>query len=115
VVEQAFEQSTVLPFRLGTVLESEQAVREQVLEPNADHLAHQLRQMAGLTQLSVKGRYDEDRLLREIVRGNPAVAELRERVFAGSPQTTSRSSQIELGQMVERAVGDRRAQDGALA
>lgn len=115
VVEQAFEHSTVLPFRLGTVLESEQAVREQVLEPNAEHLSHQLQQMAGLTQLSLKGRYDEDRLLRDIVRSNPAIAELRKRVFAGAPQTTSHAGQIELGRLVERAVGDRRAQDGALA
>jgi Gas vesicle synthesis protein GvpL/GvpF len=115
VVEQAFEQSTVLPFRLGTVLESEQAVREQVLEPNAEHLSHQLQQMAGLTQLNVKGRYDEDRLLRDIVHSNPAVAKLRERVFAGASQSPSHAGQIELGRLVERAVGERRAHDGAVA
>lgn len=115
VIEQAFEHGPVLPFRLGTVLESEQAVRAQVLDSNAEQLADQLGQMAGLVQLSLKGRYDEERLLADIVRSNPDIAEMRQRVFSGSAGTGSPSAQIALGQLVERAVGDRRAQDGALA
>src|SRR6202012_3248699 len=79
VLEHAFEHGTVLPVRFGTILESEEAVRSRLLEPNQDRLAALLQAMEGLIQLNVKGRYDEDSLLRQIVREEPALARLRER------------------------------------
>jgi hypothetical protein len=113
VLEQAFEQGTVLPVRFGTVMESEEAVRVRLLEPNADHLSGLLEQMAGLVQLNVKGGYDEDRLLREIVRSTPAIARLRERVRSRPEGTAPPAEQIALGQLVEREIAQRRAVDGA--
>lgn len=110
VLEQVFEHTTVLPMRFGTVLENEQAVREGLLEPNAEHLSELLAGMEGLVQLNVKGRYVEEPLLREVVRGSPAVARARERLNklpgAGSP-----AQQIALGQLVESEIGRVRASD----
>ena len=58
----------MLPVRFGTVLEGDRAVREQLLEPNAERLTELLDALAGRVQLTVKGDYDEERLLREVVR-----------------------------------------------
>src|SRR5690242_744784 len=39
VLEHVFKQATVLPVRFGTVMENEAAVRERLLEPNAERLS----------------------------------------------------------------------------
>ena len=114
VLEQAFEKATVLPVRFGTVMESEDDVRERLLEPNAEQLSALLEQMNGLVQLNVKGRYDEDALLRQIVQQTPAIAQLRERI-AGRPAEAAPAEQFRLGQMVEGAVAAHRDRDTALA
>jgi hypothetical protein len=115
VLENAFDHGTVLPVRFGTVMETPAAVRLRLLEPNAERLSELLREMTGLVQLNLKGRYDEDSLLREIVRSNPAVASLRERIRAQPEASKSPADQIALGQLVEREVTQRSAEDGAIA
>src|SRR3954467_8404818 len=80
VLGEASTGATVLPIRFGTVMESEQAVREQLLEPNAERLVGLLQELSGRVQLSVKGDYDDELLLRDVVRGSPEVAALRERL-----------------------------------
>src|SRR5919198_5939236 len=80
VLEAASELTTVIPVRFGTVLEDEAAVRERVLEPDAEALVGLLEALAGRVQLTVKGDYDEDRLLREGVYASSAVRALRDRV-----------------------------------
>jgi hypothetical protein len=113
VLEQTFERATVLPVRFGTVMESEAAVRERLLEPNAQRLSALLEEMRGLVQLNVKGRYDEDALLRRIVEENPRIARLRERAASGGGQDPA--LQFELGQLVESAVAQHRQRDANLA
>lgn len=115
VLERAFEHGMVLPVRFGTVMETPEAVRSRLLEPNAERLSDLLREMTGLVQLNLKGRYDEESLLREIVRGNSAVANLRERIRAQPEATKSPADQVALGQLVEREVAQRSAADGATA
>lgn len=110
VLEHAFEQTTVLPVRFGTVMANEDDVAERLLEPNAERLAELLAAMDGMIQLNVKGRYDEESLLREILRETPALERLRMRAQrAGAPV----AEQIALGQQVENAITQRRARDTA--
>ena len=110
VLEHAFEQTTVLPVRFGTVMTNEDDVAERLLEPNAERLAELLAAMDGMIQLNVKGRYDEESLLREILRETPALERLRTRAQrAGAPV----AEQIALGQQVENAITQRRARDTA--
>ena len=80
VLEDASTSATVLPVRFGTVLEGDRAVREQLLEPNAERLTEMLDELAGRVQLNVRGDYDEERLLLEVVRASPQIAALRDRV-----------------------------------
>jgi hypothetical protein len=110
VLEHAFEQTTVLPVRFGTVMTNEDEVRDRLLEPNAERLVELLDAMKGLIQLNVKGRYDEDSMLREILRASPALEQLRARAQRpGAPM----ADQIALGQRVEREIEHQRARDTA--
>jgi Gas vesicle synthesis protein GvpL/GvpF len=103
VLEEAFQQGVVLPVRFGTVVESEDAVRREVLDPNADRLSELMEQMSGLVQLNLKGLYDEERLLKAIVASNPKVARLRERVRA-QRATAPTPEQLALGQLVDQEI-----------
>jgi hypothetical protein len=112
VLDEAFKQGVVLPMRFGTVVESEDAVRRDVLDPNADHFSGLMEQMAGMVQLNVKGLYDEDVLLREIVASSPKVARLRERV-RGQGTAAPTPDQLALGQLVEGEIARAREADRA--
>jgi hypothetical protein len=114
VLEEASKTATVLPVRFGTVMEGDAAVRERLLEPNAARLSEQLAELAGRVQLNVKGDYDEERLLREVVRDSPPVATLRERVQRVS-DSAGYYDRIRLGELVAAEVAHRREQDTALA
>ena len=114
VVEAASQDATVLPIRFGTVMESEDAVRERLLEPNAERFTTLLRELEGRVQLSVKGTYDEEQLLREIVRTRPAVAALRKRVRS-LPDEAGYYDRIRLGELVAAEVTRRREEDTRLA
>jgi hypothetical protein len=114
VLEDASRTSTVLPVRFGTVLDGDGAVREQLLEPNAGRLTEMLDALAGRVQLNVRGEYDEDRLLREIVRTSRQVAALRDRV-ARLSDSAGYYDRIKLGEIVAAQIAARRDQDGALA
>jgi hypothetical protein len=115
VLDEAFERSPVLPVRFGTVLESEEAVRERVLEPEADRLRDVLNEMSGLIQLNVKGQYNEELLLREIVRSSRDIAELRERLLRSPQGVANQGAQVKLGQLISGEVARHRDRDTAVA
>jgi hypothetical protein len=114
VLEEASKSATVLPVRFGTVMEGDAAVRERLLEPNAGRLTELLRALAGRVQLGVKGDYDEERLLRDVVAASPAVAALRDRVRK-LPENAGYYDRIRLGEIVAAEVARRQEQDGSLA
>lgn len=114
VLESASKSTTVLPVRFGTVLEGDRAVRERLLEPNAERLTEMLDALAGRVQLNVSGDYDEERLLREVVRTSPQVAALRDRVSRLS-DSAGYYDRIRLGELVAAQVAAHREQDAAHA
>jgi hypothetical protein len=114
VLEEASKSATVLPVRFGTVMEGDDAVRRRLLEPNGEALTGLLAELAGRVQLNVSGDYDEDGLLREIVRASPTIAALRERVKKVS-ETAGYYDRIKMGELVATEVGRRREEDTALA
>jgi hypothetical protein len=113
VLEEAISRATVLPVRFGTVLESEKTLVETFLAPRHDHLAGRLAELAGKVQLTVKASYDEEQLMRAVVEGSPAVAQLRERV-RGRPEAATYYERIELGELVAGEVEKARERDTAL-
>jgi hypothetical protein len=112
--EAAGNTTTVLPVRFGTVMESEAAVRERLLEPNEERLAGLLEELSGRVQLSLKSHYDEDRLLREVVDSSPDIVAQRERVRA-RPGDAGYYDRIRLGELVAAGVGRRKQADARLA
>ena len=114
VLEEASKRGPVLPARFGTVMDSDAAVRERLLEPRAEELTELLDSLVGRVQLSVKGDYDEKHLLREVVRTSPPIAALRDRVRA-LPENAGYYERIRLGELVAAEVARRRGQDEALA
>lgn len=114
VLEEASRDATVLPVRFGTVMEGPDAVRERLLAPNADRLAELLEQLDGRVQLSVKGEYREEELMRDVVRASPAIAQLRERL-RDVPEAAGYYDRIRLGELVAAEVARRSEADTALA
>jgi len=112
--EAAGNATTVLPVRFGTVMETEAAVRERLLEPNEERLAGLLRELSGRVQLSVKSHYDEDRLLREVVDSSPDIVAQRDRV-RGLPGDAGYYDRIRLGELVASEVERRKQADARLA
>jgi hypothetical protein len=110
VLDEAAKTGTVLPTRFGTVLESAEAVRTHLLEPNAERLHELLAAMAGRVQLNLKGDYDEERLLPELVKQSPAISGLRDKLreLRGDAGYYER---IRLGELVAGEVARRREAD----
>jgi hypothetical protein len=113
VLEAIAARATVLPVRFGTILASERAVVDDYLERNHDTLAATLAEMAGKVQLSVKGSYDEQALMRGVVAASPPVARLRERVRS-IPAAAAYYDRIRLGEMIAGEVQRVRDRDTAL-
>lgn len=114
VLEAASEQTTVLPVRFGTVMEDDDAVREQLLAGGAERLNALLQQLAGRVQLTVRGSYDENALLRSVIARTPGIVSLRERVRA-LPEDAGYYERIQLGELVAGEVERCRAEDAAHA
>jgi len=98
--------TSVLPMRFGTVLPDDETVVSQLLVARHDELYRQLADIRGTVQYTVKARYEQEPVLREIVANNPRIAALRERGAA------SFDEQVQLGESVVRALADLRASDG---
>jgi hypothetical protein len=114
VLEAASEQTTVLPVRFGTVMEDDDAVREHLLANGAERLNALLQQLTGRVQLTVRGTYAEEALLRGVVAGSREVAALRERVRS-LPEAAGYYERIRLGELIAAEVDRQRAADAAHA
>jgi hypothetical protein len=111
ILEAAAAQVTVLPVRFGTAMSDDDAVVEEYLAPQHDALTRRLAELAGTVQLTVKGFYDGDAMLRDVVAGSPEIARLREQV-AGLPEAAAYAKRIQLGELVAAEVQQARDRDG---
>jgi Gas vesicle synthesis protein GvpL/GvpF len=114
VLDEVSKSATVLPVRFGTVLESDDAVRAELLEPNAERLSGLLEELDGRVQLTVKGDYDEELLLRDVVHDTPAIAAMN-RDLNRLPKEAGYYGRIRLGEAVAAEVERRRTEDTGLA
>jgi hypothetical protein len=112
VLERISAEATVLPVRFGTAMAGDEAVVDELLAPAHDDLLARLQELDGRLQLTVRGRYHEDALLRGVVAGSPAVARLRERVQA-MPAEAGYFERIRLGELVAGEVERARERDTA--
>lgn len=110
ILDAVVTEAPVLPFRFGGALASEDAVVEDLLEPNHDEFAAALRQLEGRAQYIVRGRYVEQAILEEILSGNSRAARLGERIRGADPDAT-RELRIQLGEIINNEVAAKRQTD----
>lgn len=104
----------VLPLRFGAVVTDEDAVAEELLAGNHDDFTGALQELEGRAQYVVKGRYDEQAILREVLQENEEASRLREAI-RGKSEDASRNERIALGELITNALAAKREQDTGIA
>ncbi len=107
VLEEAMEAAVVLPMRFGVVMPDEETVHDRLLAPFAETLEAQLREMDGKVEVTIKGIYDEEAILRETISENREIAELKETI-RGKPEAATYYERIRLGELIAAALDDKR-------
>jgi hypothetical protein len=110
VVDTVATGSAVLPMRFPAVVE-EEAVVTELLAPNQDRFLEILGELDGLLQFTLKGRYEEEAVLREVLDGSPELRELRERIQE-MPEDASYYERVRLGELIVAELEGMRAEDG---
>lgn len=109
VVQAAHAAGVVLPFRFGTLFDSEPELRRELLETRAAELRKLLDSFEGLCELRVRGRYhDQDTVLTAVVATNPDIAAMRERLR----QRASQAELMHMGELVAASYVAQRERDG---
>jgi Gas vesicle synthesis protein GvpL/GvpF len=101
---------TVIPMRFGVVLDSDEAVRDRLLERHSAELEDLLERLNGRVQMSVKAYYVEEALLRAVLERRPDLKR-RSQALEGRPAEASRDERIALGREVAAEVEEQRAHD----
>ena len=113
VLEEVMGEHTILPVRFGIVAPNEKAIREQMLKRRYDELDRLLRSMEGRVELGLKTFWYEDVVLREIIEANAAIRQLRDGLV-NRPAEETYYERIRLGELVEKAMNQKRDADSAL-
>ncbi|MFG2077402.1 GvpL/GvpF family gas vesicle protein [Nonomuraea maritima] len=106
-------KSPVLPFRFGAVLSDADAVVRELLEPHHDEFSAALRELEGMAEFIVRGRYVERALLSEILAESPEAESLR-RLIRGRDEMATRDERIRLGEIVAESIEAKRDMDTQL-
>jgi hypothetical protein len=110
VLDAIAEQTVVLPMRFPAVVEEEGVVSE-LLAPHQERFVEALARLDGLVQFTVKGRFEQEPVLREIAEADDEIIALRERV-RGLPEDATYYDRIRLGELVVTAMQQRREEVG---
>jgi hypothetical protein len=110
VLANALEDGVVLPMRFGVVMPSEASVRDELLAAHREELEAQLEEMNGKVEVNLKGIYEEEPVLREVLEENPEVAQLRDAI-GSQPEDATYYERIRLGELVAEALAAKRTAD----
>jgi len=110
VLEQAIRRGVVLTMRFGVVMPNETYVSQDLLEAQRKELEGQLDEIDGKVEVNLKGLYEEESVLREVMEQNPEVAALRDSL-QGKPEDATYYERIRLGELVAEALIEKRAVD----
>jgi hypothetical protein len=93
----------VLPLRFGAVMTDEDAVVEELLREHHDEFAQALKALEGHAEYIVKGRYDEQAFLTQLLSENEQARQLSDDIRNAS-EDASRNSRIALGELIANAI-----------
>jgi hypothetical protein len=111
VVDTVAAAVAVLPMRFPAVVEEEGVVKE-LLAPHHDHFEAVLGELEGRVQFTLKGRYEQDVVLREVLEGHNEIQGLQEKVRE-LPEEASYYDRVRLGELVVAALEERRDAEAA--
>ncbi|SEB31419.1 GvpL/GvpF family gas vesicle protein [Rhodococcus koreensis] len=100
----------VLPLRFGAVVSDRDAVINELLADHQDEFASALDELEGFAQYMIKGRYVEERIVREIVDESPKATALLESI-RGQPEELTRDARMALGEIIGHALEAKRETD----
>jgi hypothetical protein len=112
VLEAAVRDAAVVPMRFGILVPSEDEVVSDLLEGRREPLLQLLERLEGRVQMTLKGYYDEQALLNELVSSEPEIERLRDATREGSEEATY-NDRVRLGELVNAAIEQRRERDSA--
>lgn len=105
VLEHVGAHVTVLPMRFGVVVPDLDALVADFLEPDGERLRAALERIEGHVELRLRGRYEEARVIREVLDSDPRAAQLRGR--------RGTDAKMELGERIVRGIARQREHDTA--
>jgi Gas vesicle synthesis protein GvpL/GvpF len=111
VVDAVAASAAVLPMRFPAVVE-EDGVLEELLVPHHDRFVAALGELEGRVQFTLKGRYEQDVVLREVLEEHPEVRELQAEI-RDLPEDATYHQRLRLGELVVGAVEELRDAEGA--
>jgi len=111
VLDTVAAQMAVVPMRFPAVVE-EHAVVDELLAPNEDHFVALLDDLEGRAQFTLTGRYEQDAVLREVLQGDEEIRALHEKVRE-LPEDAAYYDRVRLGELIVRALEQRREGEGA--
>jgi hypothetical protein len=109
VVDTVAASAAILPMRFPAVVE-EEGIVEELLAPHHDQFVAALGELEGRVQFTLKGRYDQDVVLREVLEENPEIRQLQDEV-RDLPEDATYQQRIRLGELVVRALEERRVDE----
>jgi hypothetical protein len=99
----------VLPMRFGAILSDETAVVEELLAAHHDDFTAGLDSLRGRVQYTVKVRYEQDTVLREVLAAHPEIERLRTPGHGEDQVAFDR--RLRLGELVVHAIEQLRPAD----
>jgi hypothetical protein len=113
VVDALARSGPVVPVQFGSVLEHDTEAVEELLADQAELAGEALERVRGKVQLNLRVSYVEERILEEVVREHPRIADLHRRT-RGLPEGTVHPDLVRLGEEVANAMSAKREQDAAM-
>ncbi len=109
VVEAVAAESTILPMRFGAVI-TEDGVTNELLAPHQEYFAGVLEELEGRTEYTLRGYYDLEAVLPDIIQSDADMRALHQRV-RGLSEEAGHFDRIQLGELIAKALKVRRQQD----
>ena len=107
VLEEGMRHQNVLPIRFNTIAPREEIIVEQLLTQRRDEILGLFEMVDGRIELGVKAYWYQERLFDDVVASNPPIQQLRDSLV-GKGENESYYERIELGQMIEKAIEQKR-------
>jgi hypothetical protein len=109
VLEAVQHRQTVLPMQFGVVAPDDDTVREHILAPNYEGLRSQLDELDDHAEFGLRGTYDDDVMMRLLLRDDPELRQLHERM--GARGGGSYQERITFGQAIAQRITTARQRD----